>query len=180
MDIVKVASKTAVVNPRLDEKLLSLACHGHTVRYSDSGFGIAEVRNRVVMRFLKDSSAAHLLMIDSDMVWLDETDEILTKLGLPVAYAQYVSKTGLLAHKGGLGAACLRISRPAAGKISPPWFQFGYDKDGCADVSCECSFFAKKAVEAGIETLPLGVIGHIIPFIAIPNGNASRLRPLEI
>lgn len=178
MVIVKVASKTATVNPQLDETLMRLA-GTHRVRYSDPGFGLAQVRNRAVNRFLiEDGDHRHLLMLDADVIWLPETEAILTETADEIAYANYADKMGGLAHAGELGCACLRISREAAAAIAPPWFKFTHDTMGCADVACECSYFRHKAIAAGFTPRALCAIGHIIPMLAVPNGKGVKFRPL--
>lgn len=177
--IIKVASRHAPVNPQLDETLMHLA-QTHLVRYSDQGFGVAQVRNRAVNRFLQEDAEdyRHLLMVDADMIWLPETDAMLEDLRADIAYARHIDRAGRLAHEGSLGCGCLRISRAAAAKIQPPWFAFQHDEQGCADEACECSYFRRKAEAAGFAPQALCPIGHIVPMLAVPGPLGAKLRPL--
>jgi hypothetical protein len=179
MVIVKVASKDARCNPQLDETLMRLAGQ-HKVRYSDQGFGIAQVRNRAVNRFLHEDAESHLLMIDADMVWLPETAAMIEDPRADIAYAKYADKMGGPAHEGQLGCACLRISRRAALAIRPPWFAFEHDDQGCADAACECSYFRAKAQAAGFTPAALCNIGHIVPVLAVPDGCRVKFQPLQV
>lgn len=44
--------------------------------------------------------------------------------------------------------------------IEPPWFSFPYSKDGCKMLSCDCEYFAKKALAAGFTVTHGGHSGH--------------------
>ena len=177
LTIVKMVRPREMANPLLDAKLRRLAILGYQVRESDTGFGVAEVRNRACGRFLKEDTTDAVIMVDADMVWSPATDAIL-ETDLPVAWCNYVTQSGELAHDGGLGCGCLRISRDVLEKVSQPWFRFGFDADGRAEASCECAWFERKLEEAKIESGPVGVIGHIVPFVVFPSCEGSRMRPL--
>lgn len=169
LTIVKMVGRDSRVNPLLDRWLLRMAARGHLVDLSpEPGPEVGGARNGLVKHFRDFGRTEYLLLVDADQIWDPAADPILSAPG-DVLYCDYISQFGALAHGGELGCGCLRVSRHALRRITPPWFQFRRDAHGCRLEECECRWFLARAREAGLEPRSVGRIGHIVPFVAMPD-----------
>lgn len=144
-------------------------------RYGSQDYGIDHARNQNIRRFLREDvprGKTHLLSIDSDMVPVGDTAEILIAQG-ELVYCGYVDRWGSRGHvgQGDFGAACFRASAELLARMPDPWFQMRY-RDG-RRVSCECSYFHQMAQQAGAESRQVGIIGHQQTCVLVPAATES-------
>lgn len=141
---------------------------------------MAAWRNRICDWFLKETELDHILLLDADMVPLAETQPIWDS-DASILGCDYIGSHSERAHDGPgyVGCGCIRISREALELISRPWFKFVMNEDGLDAKQCECGFFCKKAMAAGIHPVKRGAIGHIMPAVVSPKGDKANIQLLS-
>jgi len=168
-------------NPALAAWLRHLAAAGYAVREAPFDFRVDLVRNREVGRFMDETDAAALLMIDADMVPLADTDVILRAPG-PVVFCPYVGQRGTLIDwkTQGLPTGCARIGRRVFEAVGEPWFDYQTDYTIRLATRCEAATFTEKIVRAGFEPRPVGRIGHLLRVVVSPPGPGHRAPETEL
>lgn len=182
LTIVRFAYKREWANPFLDRWLRQRAVEGHVIRDGNWQQPLDLCRNLEVQRFLDHDTTDAILLVDSDMVPVPESDEILA-CDAPIVGCPYIGQSGHMEHpgEGSVAAGWLRISREAAKTIGPPWFSFGLDGTGCGKATCECGYFSAKARAAGLTPVKVGRVGHLVRLVALPSdagGVAFRMEHL--
>jgi len=147
-----------------------LTYFGATVRDSCLVSRVDLTRNMEVGRWLEEDRTRFLLMVDSDMVPVDETNAILTADGDVVACA-YVDQHGhsidLKQH--GIQTGCLRVSREVMQVLPPPWFEYKVSEDIRQTTQGEAYTFSQKLLTAsGVAPKVVGRIGHMLHMVALP------------
>lgn len=140
-------------------------------RYSSIDYGVDVIHNHSITRFLKEDvfkGKTHLLSIDSDMVPLPETYNILTSEG-DLLYCGHVGRYGSKGHTGDdeFSIGCYRASIFLLQKMSPPWVRQTIVKG--VRVQCECSYFKEKARRVGYQPKMVSHIGHEQRCILLPS-----------
>ena len=181
-DIQVVVFDGLPVNAMLETWLESVP---HVKRASRIGQGRAFPRmdmwrNQAVQWFLDHSECEYLLMIDADMVVTDQTNPAL-RCDASVVGADYVDRGHHQSHHGhsNLGCGFLKVKRPALKEMGAPWFLFRGNPEGTKLTSCECRYFCEKAAAKGLEPVRVGMVGHVLPMIAIMNNGEIEYTPLN-
>jgi len=147
---------------------------GATVRDSCFTPRLDFTRNMEVGRWLEEDHTRFLLMVDSDMVPVDETNAILTAEGDVVACA-YVDQHGhpIDWKEHGIQTGSLRVSRELMRALTQPWFEYKISEDGRRTIEGEAHTFSQKLVAVGIAPKIAGRIGHLLRMVALPSLAAS-------
>ena len=158
-------------NPALAHWLRHLAEQGYDVRDAHFDFRVDLVRNREAGRFIEESDADAILMIDGDMVPLDDTGAVLSAPG-PLVFCRHVSQLGkeIEWQNQGIPTGCVRIARRVFERLDEPWFVYETDATIRLVTCCEAATFTKKCVAAGFNPKPAGRIGHLLRMVAMPPG----------
>ena len=158
-------------NPALDKWLCALAAAGAVVRASSVAPRVDLVRNREVGRWLAEDATKYLLMVDSDMVPLAETNALLIEPG-DALWCPYVDQAGKVIdpQANGVGTGCMRISRGLAEAVPEPRFEYVLGADGRTVVKSEAFTFTEKAAAAGFTFRAVGRAGHLMRLVALPPG----------
>ncbi|HUS46167.1 MAG TPA: hypothetical protein VM219_09090 [Phycisphaerae bacterium] len=158
-------------NPVLDKWLNALAAMGAVVRASSVAPRVDLMRNREVGRWLAEDATRYLLMVDSDMVPLPETNALLVEAG-DALWCPYVDQAGKVidAQKNGVGTGCMRISRGLAEAIPEPRFEYTLDTSGRKVEKSEAFTFTQKVAAAGFAFRAVGRAGHLMRLVALPPG----------
>jgi hypothetical protein len=129
---------------------------------------MAAFRNRIVMDFLR-GPMDYLLMLDHDIVPIGDADRLLTEEGDLIG-CRYIDRRGMMAHPcvGSLPAGAMRIHRSVFAAIPAPWFGNELDNISGEVKTCECAWFCEKAVKAGIVPQSVGIIGHAVRTVVLP------------
>jgi hypothetical protein len=149
-----------------------------------SQYDICLARRQSLANFLRDDVPAgytHLVQIDEDMVPVGATDAILTATG-DLVYCGYRGQRGRRGHygDGDFGCGCSRISADLAGKVNVATsFDFALDADRLAVVACECDVFRRQAESLGYASRMVGVVGHLVEMVAVPEAGAMDLLSLR-
>ena len=159
-------------NPVLERWLSALAAAGAVVRPSSIAPRVDLVRNREVGRWLAEDRTKYLLMVDSDMVPLPETNTLFIEPG-DALWCPYADQAGKMIDPkvNGVGTGCMRISRVLAEAVPEPWFEYVIDTPtGRTVEKSEAFTFTQKASEAGFEFRAVGRVGHFVRLVALPPG----------
>jgi hypothetical protein len=133
-----------------------------------SGSGIAELRNTLVARALKNPDVSHILFADDDQMFPDDTIHQLVKHDLPIVGANIVRKEAnprtnsrslegdfpVWTHKKStgiqevdyVGTGIMLIKREVFEKLAEPYFFYDVKSKVGEDV-----YFCTRAKEAGYE-----------------------------
>lgn len=158
-------------NPVLERWLLALAAMGAVVRSSSVAPRVDLVRNREVGRWLAEDKTKYLLMVDSDMIPLPETNALLVESGDAI-WCPSVDQAGKMIdpQKNGVGTGCMRISRGLAEAIPDPRFEYVLNAVGRRVEKSEAFTFTQKVAEAGFAFRAIGRAGHLMRLVALPPG----------
>jgi hypothetical protein len=156
-------------NAPLAAWLRRLAYLGAAVRDSCFTPRVDLTRNMEVGRWLEEDRTQYLLILDSDMVPVDETNAVLTADG-PVVACAYVDQHGHAIDwkENGIQTGCLRLARDLMLTIPPPWFEYKVSEDIRKTTQGEAYTFSQKLLAAGQVAKIVGRIGHMLPMVALP------------
>ena len=180
--VIDVFAYRGHIVPRLRGWMQRMTAGGYEVREVRCRHNIDIERNASVDRFLKQdvpTGARHLLMLDADMVPVAATEPILSASG-DLVYCGCRGQGGSHGHygDGDLGCGCVRMSATMLEDMRKAddfrgWFSFGCNVDRTQQTACECHTFRDKARAAGFTSRMVGVIGHTVEAIILPEPKAK-------
>ena len=165
--------------PACKELSVWLARTGIDWRYGISNYEIDVARNQNIRKFLEDDvprGKEYLLSINDDMVPVRETAAILSDDG-EVVYCGNVGHNGTRDHfgDGQFSSACFRLSARLLQSMEPPWFRVGHSGDVLRRTYCDCFFFKDRLDAAGIVPRMVGIVGHAVRCILLPDGDGYKV-----
>ena len=159
---------------------LEIARRSFPVRMVYSQYDICLARRQSLANFLLNDVPAghtHLVQLDEDMVPVETTERILTEPG-DLVFCGYRGRHGQRGHygDGDFGCGCSRISAELASKVDlAESFDFGLSPDRLAVAQCECDTFRLQAERVGYASRMVGVVGHLVEMIAVPEGDDGKV-----